>query len=230
MTFRLVYRFGCLLLGWLRLPARSCAARDVEILVLRHQLAVLQRSSRKPVFTGGDRAVLAVLLRLRGKRHRSALKLLVTPRTVLRRHARLVAKEWTCPHRRPGRPPKPGALRALVLRLARENDGWGYRRIHGELLNLGWKVAASTVWEIVQRAGVDPAPQRADRSWARFLKAQAAGIWATDVFHVDTVFLRRLFVLCFIEHGTRRVHIAGVTRSVTADWETQCARNLGLQS
>ncbi|MGI5133215.1 hypothetical protein [Streptomyces sp. CA-106110] len=216
MTFRLVYRFGCLLLGWLRLLARSSAAKDVEILVLRHQLAVLQRSSRKAVFTGGDRAMLAALLRLLGKRHRSALKLLVTPRTVLRWHARLVAKKWTYPHRRPGRPPKSEALRALVLRLARENDGGGYRRIHGELLNLGWKVAASTVWEILQRAGVDPAPQRADRSWAKFLKAQAAGIWTTDVFHVDTVFLRRLFVLFFVEHGTRRVHIAGVTRNVTA--------------
>ncbi|MFF3877628.1 hypothetical protein [Streptomyces sp. NPDC001978] len=97
MTFRLVYRFGCVLLGWLRLPARSCAAKDVEILVLRHQLAILQRSSPKPVFTGGDRAVLAALLRLLDKRHRSSLKLLVTPRTVLRRHARLVAKKWTYP-------------------------------------------------------------------------------------------------------------------------------------
>ncbi|MGW1803400.1 integrase core domain-containing protein [Streptomyces sp. NPDC001984] len=226
MTFRLAYRFGCLLLGWLRLLARSSAAKDVEILVLRQQLAVLQRSSLKPAFTRGDRAVFAALLRLLSKRHRSALKLLVTPRTVLCWHARLVAKKWTYAHRGPGRPAKPEALRALVLRLARENDGWGYRRIHGELLNLGWKVAASTVWEILQHAGVDPAPQRTSRSWTRFLKAQVTGILAVDVFHVDTVFLRRLFVLFFIEHGTRRVHIAGVTRHVTAAWATQCARNL----
>ncbi|MFB9573493.1 integrase core domain-containing protein [Streptomyces yanii] len=226
MTLRLVYRFACLMLGWLRLLARSSAAKDVEILVLRHQLAVLQRSSPKPAFSRGDRAVLAALLRPLSKRHRSTLKLLVTPRTVLRWHARLVAKKWTYPHRGPGRPAKPEALRALVLRLARENDGWGYRRIHGELLNLGWKVAASTVWEILQRAGVDPAPRRADRSWAKFLTAQAQGILAVDVFHVDTVFLRRLFVLFFIEHGTRRVHIAGVTRNVTAEWATQQARNL----
>ncbi|MFD4552367.1 integrase core domain-containing protein [Streptomyces sp. NPDC058251] len=130
------------------------------------------------------------------------------------------------PPRRPGRPAKPEALRALVLRLARENDTWGYRRIHGELLALGWKVAASTVWEILQRAGIDPAPQRADRSWAKFLKAQAQGILAVDVLHVDTVLLRRLFVLFFIEHGSRRVHIAGVTRNVTAAWATQQARNL----
>ena len=226
MTFRLVYRFGCLLLGWLHMLARSSAAKDVEILVLRHQLAVLQRSSPKPVSTGGDRAVLAALLRLLNKRHRSALKLLASPRTVLRWHARLVAKKWTHPHRRPGRPAKPEALRALVLRPARENDGWGYRRIQGELLNLGWKVAASTVWEILQRAGVYPAPQRADRSWAKFLKAQAGSILAVDVFHVDTVILRRLFVLFFVEHGTRRVHIAGVTRNVTAAWVVQQARNL----
>jgi hypothetical protein len=221
VTFRLAYRFGCLLLGGLRLLARSSAAKDVEILVHRHQLAVLQRSSPKPAFTRGDRAVIAALLRLLSKRHRSALNLLVTPRTVLRWHARLVAKKWTHPHRGPGRPAKPDALRALVLRLARENDGWGYRRI-----TLGWKVAASTVWEILKQADIDPAPQRASRSWAKFLKAQAAGILAVDVLHVDTVFLRRLFVLFFIEHGTRRVHIAGVTRNVTAQWAAQQARNL----
>ncbi|MFE7392657.1 integrase core domain-containing protein [Streptomyces sp. NPDC057582] len=226
MTFCLVYRFGCLLLGWLRLLARSSAAKNVEILMLRHQLAVLQRSNPKPAFTRGDRAVLAALLRLLTKRHRSALKLLVTPRIVLRWHARPAAKKWTYPRRRPGRPAKPEALRALVLRLARENDGWGYRRIHGELLNLGWKVAASTVWEILQQADIDPVPQRADRSRGRFLKAQAQGVLSVDVFHVDTVFLRRLFVLFFIEHGTRRVHIAGVTRHITAAWATQCARTL----
>lgn len=212
--------------SWLRLLARSSAAKDVEILVLRRQLAVLQRSSPKPAFSCGDRAVLAALLRLLSKRRRSALKLLVTPRTVLCWHARLVARKWTYRHRDPGRPAKPEALRALVLRLARENDGWGYRRIHGELLNLGWKVAASTVWEILKQAGVDPAPQRADRSWSRFLAAQAQGIIAVDVLHVDTVCLRRVFVLFFIEHGTRRVHIAGVTRNVTAEWATQQARNL----
>ncbi|MGW0771056.1 hypothetical protein [Streptomyces sp. NPDC002676] len=213
MTFRLVCRFGCLLLGWLRLLARSFTAKEVEILVLRHQLAVLQRSSPKPAFGGADRAVLAALLRLLSKRRRSALRLLVTPRTVLRWHARLVAKKWTCPHRGPGRPAKLEALRALVLCLARENDGWGYRRIHGELLNLGWKVAALTVWEILQRAGAAPASQRASRSWAKFLTAQGQGILAVDILHVDTVFLRRLFVLFFIEYGTRRVHIGGGTRN-----------------
>ncbi|MFC5787775.1 integrase [Streptomyces aureus] len=226
MTFHLVYRFGRLLLGWLRLLARSSAAKDAEIPVLRHQLTVLQRTSPKPAFTPGDHALLAALLRLLSKRHRSALKLLVTPRTVLRWHARLVAKKWTYPHQGPGRPAKPEALRALVLRLARENNGWGYHRIHGELINLGWKVAASTVWEILQRTDIDPAPQRADRSWAKFLTSQAQGILAVDVFHVDSVFLRRFFVLFFVQHGSRRVRIAGVTRNVTAQWATQQARNL----
>ncbi|GAA1934306.1 integrase core domain-containing protein [Streptantibioticus ferralitis] len=226
MTFRLAYRFGCLLLGWLHLLARSSAAKDVEILVLRHQLSVLERGRPKPAFSLGDRAAITALVRLLTKRQRLNLKLLVTPRTVLRWHAMLVARKWTYPHRGPGRPAKPEALRALMLRLARENDGWGYRRIHGELLNLAWKVVASTIWEILQRAGVDPAPQRADHSWAKFLTAQAQGILAVDVFYVDTVFLRRLFVLFFVEHGSRRVHIAGVTRNVTAQWATQQARNL----
>ncbi|MFF3910189.1 hypothetical protein ACFYZJ_30405 [Streptomyces sp. NPDC001848] len=218
MTFRLVHRFNCLLLDWLRLLARSSAAKDVEIPVLRHQLAVLQRSNPKPAFSLGDRAVLAALLRLLSKRRRSALKLLVTtPRSVLRRHARLVTQKWTYPRRGPAARPGPRHCASWLLPLARENDGWGYRRIHGELLNLGWKVAASTAWEILQRAGGDPAPQRAGRSWPKFLTAQAHGILAVDVFHVDTVFLRHLFVLFFIEHGTRRVHIAGVTRNVTAE-------------
>ncbi|WP_459647840.1 transposase family protein [Kitasatospora sp. Ki12] len=194
--------------------------------MLRHQLSVLERGRPKPPVTIGDRAVIAALVRLLSKRQHLSLKLLINPRTVLRWHASLVARKWTYPHRGPGRPAKPEALRALVLRLARENHIWGYRRIHGELLNLGWKVAASTIWEILQRAGVDPAPQRADRSWVKFLSAQAASILAVDVFHVDTVFLRRLFVLFFIEHGTRRVHIAGVTRRVAAEWATQQARNV----
>ncbi|MFI6689854.1 integrase [Streptomyces sp. NPDC050485] len=226
MRFRLVYRFGCLVLGWLRLLARSSAAKDVGMLVLRHQLSVLERGRPKPAFALGDRAVVAALVRLLSRRQRLSLRLLVTPRTVLRWHAGLVARKWTCPRRGPGRPPKPAALRALALCLARENDTWGYRRIHGELRTMGWKVAASTIWEILKQAGVDPVPGRADRSWSKFLTAQAQGILAVDVFHVDTVLLRRVFVLFFIGHGTRRVHIAGVTRHVTAAWAAQRARDL----
>nr|WP_324606701.1 IS3 family transposase [Kitasatospora azatica] len=134
--------------------ARSSAAKDAEILVLRHQLSVLERGRPKQPFALGDRAVIAALVGLLSKRQRLSLKLSITPRTVLRWHARLVARKWTYPHRGPGRPAKPEALRALVLRLARENDTWGYRRIHGELLNLGWKVAASTIWEILKKAGI----------------------------------------------------------------------------
>ncbi|MGY0063433.1 integrase core domain-containing protein [Streptomyces sp. LZ34] len=144
---------------------------------------------------------------------------------MLRWHARLIAWKWTYPSRRPGRPPKPEALRQLVLRLARENPGWGYRRVHGELLGLGRKVAASTVWSILKQAGIDPSPQCVGCSWAVFLKAQASAIVATDLFHIDTVFLRRWFVLLFIDHGTRHVHIAGVTRHPTGPWITQQAWN-----
>ncbi|MFD8089348.1 integrase core domain-containing protein [Streptomyces malaysiensis] len=136
-----------------------------------------------------------------------------------------MARKWTCPRRRPGRSPKPEALRQLVLRLARESPGWGYRRINGELLGLGRRLGASTVWEILQKAGIDPAPQRTNQSWPVFLKAQASAIVATDLFHIDTVFLRRWFVLFLIDHGTRHVHIVGVTRHPTGPWSTQQTRN-----
>ncbi|MER7795599.1 integrase, partial [Streptomyces sp. NPDC097640] len=168
---------------------------------------------------------MAALLRIVSKQRRTQVALLVTPRPVLRWHARLIARKWTYPSRRPGRPPKPEALRQLVTRLARENPGWGYRRIHGELLGLGRSIAASTVWSILKEAGIDPSPQRTDHSWSVFLKAQATAIVATDLFHIDTVFLRRWFVLLFIEHGTRRIHIAGITRHPTGPWATQQARN-----
>ena len=225
VALRLIYRLACQLFRWLALLARSSAVKDIEILVLRHQLAVAQRTRPRPRFSWNDRAIMAALLRMVNNKHRARLALLVTPRSVLRWHARLVARKWTYPRRRPSRPPQPEALRQLVLRLARENPGWGYRRIHGELLNLERKIGASTVWEILKKAGIDPAPQRMDSSWSAFLKAQAAAIVATDLFHVDTIFLRRWFVLFFIDHGTRRVHIAGVTRNPTGSWITQQARN-----
>ncbi|WP_230993587.1 hypothetical protein [Streptomyces endocoffeicus] len=191
MAIRLIYQLGSQISRWLALPARSSAAKDIEILMLRHQLTVAQRIHPRPRFSWSDRAVMAALLRMTNKQQRSQLALLVTPRSLLRRHTRIVARKWTYPRRNPGRPPKPEALRQLVLRLARENPGWGYRRIHGELLNLGPKLGASTVREISQKAGIDPAPQRTNQSWPAFLKAQASAIEATDLFHIDTAFPRR---------------------------------------
>ncbi|MFE2443081.1 integrase [Streptomyces sp. NPDC059426] len=168
---------------------------------------------------------MTALLRLVSKQRRTQMALLVTPRSVLRRHSRLIAWKWTYPSRRPGRPPKPETLRQLVVRPARENPRWGYRRIHGELVGPRRDTAASTVRSILKEAEIDPSPQRTDRSWSVFLKAQATAIVATDLFHIDAVFLRRWFVLFFIEHDTRRVHIAGITRHPTGPWVTQQARN-----
>jgi putative transposase len=150
----------------------------------------------------------------------------VTPETLLRWHRQLVKRHWTKPHRPPGRPSIPPQLRQLILRMAAENSTWGYRRIHGELTRLGYKLAPSTVWLLLKRAGIDPAPRRAGLTWRQFLSAQAEGIVACDFFHVDTVLLRRLYVLFVIELATRRVHVLGVTTSPTGAWVTQQARNL----
>ena len=151
---------------------------------------------------------------------------LVSPRTLLRWHARLVARRWTYPRRQPGRPATSPTVRALVLRMARENPRWGYRRIQGELVGLGHPIAASTVWAILKKAGLDPAPRRSGPTWRQFLTAQAHAILAVDFAHVDTVFLRRLYILVVIEHGRRRVHLAGITAHPTGAWVTQQARNL----
>lgn len=148
-------------------------------------------------------------------------RLFVAPETVLRWHRDLVRRRWTVP-RRCGRPPTQPAIRQLVLRMAAENPGWGYRRIHGELIGLGHQLAPSTVWLILRRAGIDPAPQRAGQSWRQFLTAQAEGILACDFAHVDTV----LYVLFVIEVATRRIWLLGVTGHPDGGWVTQCARNL----
>ena len=153
----------------------------------------------------------------------------VTPATLLAWHHRLAAKKYdTSKRRKPGRPPTARSIARLVVRLATENPLWGYRRIHGELTKLGLAVAPSTVWEILHAAGIDPAPRRAGPTWRQFLTAQAAGILAVDFLHVDTVLLKRLYVLVFIEHGTRRIHIGGVTAHPTGEWTVQQARNLAL--
>ena len=224
MAFRLAYLMLARVLSWLALLARSDAAKDVEILVLRHEVAVLRRNNPRPRMSWLDRAVLSALSKLLPPPLRQLR--LVSPRTLLRWHARLVARSWTYPHRRPGRSPTATSIRALVLRIARENPGWGYRRIRGELVGLGHPIAASTVWAILKAAGLDPAPRRSGPTWQQFLAAQAHAILAIDFAHVDTVFLRRLYVLVVIEHGRRRVHLAGITAHPTGAWVTQQARNL----
>ena len=224
MALKLIYVMFSKLLGWMVLRTRSDTTKEIEILVLRHQLAVLQRRTPRPRMSWTDRAVIAALARLLPVRRRVGL--LVTPSTILRWHRLLVARRWTTQPARPGRPAIPAGLRALVLRLATENPTWGYRRIHGELAGLGYRIGASTVWKILHSAGIDPSPRRAGPSWAEFLRGQAHGIVACDLFHLDTITLRRLYVFFVIEHTTRRVHILGVTTHPTGAWLTQQARNL----
>jgi putative transposase len=208
---RFAYLAGLRVFGWLALLARSDRARDAEILILRHQVAVLQRQVKTPRLSWADRAVLAALARLLPRSRLRQLRLIVSPGTLLRWHASLVRRHWAYPRRAPGRPRTAPAIRALVLEMAWDNPTWGYRRIHGELTGLGHELAPSTVWRILKDAGIDPAPRRSGQAWRAFLDAQAKTILAADLFHVDTVLLRRLYVLFFIEHGTRRVHLAGIT-------------------
>jgi putative transposase len=198
------------------------------LLVLRHENAVLRRHVGRVRYESADRAWFAALARLVPRRRWGEV-FPVTPATLLAWHRRLVAGKYdTSRRRRPRRPPtSPGIVR-LVVCLARENPLWGQRRIHGELIKLGVSVAPSTVWEILRAAGIDPAPRRSGPTWPQFLHAQAAGILAVDFLHVDTVLLKRIYVLVFIEHGTRRMHLGGVTAHPTGDWTAQQARNLAL--
>jgi putative transposase len=220
----LIYVMLTKLLGWIVLRARADTSKDIEILVLRHQLAVVRRRTPRPRMRWTDRAVIAALTRLLPVRRRFGL--FVTPSTILRWHRQLVARRWTIQHARPGRPAIPAGLRALVVRLATDNPTWGYRRIHGELAGLGYQIGASTVWKILNGVGIEPAPRRAGPSWTEFLRAQAHAILACDLLHLDTIGLRRLYVFFVIEHATRRVHILGVTAHPTGAWLIQQARNL----
>lgn len=224
MSASLVYLLLRQVLQMLTQLARDDGAKDVEILVLRHQVAVLRRHVHRPQLESADRIVLAVLSRLL-PRSRSPV-FFVTPATLLRWHRQLIARHWTYPHARRGRPPVDQQIRDLVLRLGRENPAWGHRRIQGELVGLGYQVAAGTVWKILNQAGVDPAPRRTGPTWKQFLSTQAHAMLACDFFTVDAVFLKRIYVLFFLELSTRRVHVVGVTAHPTGAWVAQQARNL----
>jgi putative transposase len=206
--------------------ARGDAAKDLEILVLRHQLSVLRRQTPRPRLQPADRALLAAVSRVLPRSRWSCF--LVQPETLLRWHRRLVAGTWTYPHRQTGRPPLDPDVQQLIVRLATENPRWGYQRIKGELQRLGVHVSATAIRTTLRRHGLDPAPRRATTTWRAFLRQQAAGIMACDFFTVDTVWLRRLYVLFFIELDSRRVHLGGVTANPDGGWVTQQACNLLL--
>ena len=209
------------------LRLRSERGKDIEILLLRHQLQVLGRQVSRPRLTQADRVLLAAFSRVLGRERWSSF--LVTPATLLRWHRELVARRWTCSSRPVGRPATVTGIRQLVVRLATENSEWGYKRIHGELVGLGVNVAASTVWTILKDAGIGPAPRQEGLTWGEFLRQQAASILECDFLTVDTLFFKRFYVLFFIELATRRVRIGGITTNPDGPWVTQQARNLVMQ-
>jgi len=207
---------------------RAECAKDVELVLLRHQLSVLARQQQRPRLRPADRAFIAALARLLPHSRRHGL--VVTPATLLRWHRELVRRKWTYRQRKGGRPATGRALRELVLRLARENPGWGYQRIAGELIKLGFHISPSTIRRLLASAGLEPAPRRRAVSWPVFLRREAASLLACDFFTVETVTLRRLDVLFFIELGSRRVHLAGCTTNPSGAWVIQQARNLSFSN
>ncbi len=220
--YRILYRF---LAGLARLAVRSGRSKDLEIIVLRHQLTVLRRQIDRPDLNDADRTLLGAIAAAlpRPRRH----GWLVTPDTLLRWHRRRITRYGTQPQRPPGRPPTSTELRRLVVAMASENPTWGYRRIHGELVGLGHGIAPSTIWQILRSADIDPAPQRSSVTWSQFLRSQAAV--ACDFATIDTMILRRLYLLFFIDIPTRTVYLGGITEHPTGAWTTQAARNLFLR-
>jgi putative transposase len=214
----------------LGLSRREAWWKDAEILMLRHQLAVAlrERPGTPSRLTWPDRAWLALLAGTLPAERLAGLRLIVTPATILRWHHDIVRRRWARLSRRgrSGRPPMPRTVRSAVLRLARENESWGYRRIHGELAGLGIIVAPSTVWQILKDAGIDPAPRRDGPGWAEFLRSQAQGILALDFFTADLLNGTKVYVLAVIEHSSRRVRVLGATEHPVQSWVVQQARNL----
>jgi hypothetical protein len=209
------------------LLARPRRSKELEILVLRHELAVLRRQTGRPRLTRADRALFAALSRALP---RTAWKnLAVKPDTLLRWHRQLVARRWTYAHRNPGRPLLERSLRELILRLARENPHWGYKRIAGELCGLGISVSATSVRKVLLEARLQPAPERMRSSWRGFLRAQAASVLACDFLTVETAFLQRMYVLFFISLATRRIEYVACSSHPDGRWVAQQARNLVMK-
>ena len=223
MTLSFLYRLIRRVAEAVRIHQMDGVAKDAEILVLRHQLAVLERQVARPRFTWSDRALVSALARLVPRERWASF--LVTPETILRWHRTLVRRRWTYPHRKPGRPALPHETVELIVRLARENPRWGYLRIVGELKKLGVAVSKTSVAAVLRRHRLPPAPRRSGPTWCEFLRAQAKGILTTDLFTVDTITLRRFYVLFVIEIDRRRVHVLGVTANPIGPWVTQVARN-----
>src|SRR6266542_2137843 len=214
-------------LGWLG-RGSSIRALELENTVLRHEVRLLRRQRRRLDLRRLDRAVLAAASRAIPRDRWSLF--LVRPQTLLRWHRELIRRKWNYSKRgKPGRPQTDPEIRALIRRLGRENRRWGCVRIQGELRKLGIRIGATTIRSILRRSGLGPASRGPDPNWRAFLRTQASGILATDFFTVETVMLRTLFVLFFIELSTRRVHIAGVTAHPDSAWVTQQARNLAIE-
>jgi putative transposase len=229
MCLRFVFLLVTRVAAGLRLSRREEMWKTAEILILRHQLAVLQRRQpRRPKLNWADRALLATLLGVIPKARRQGLRLLVTPDTIVRWHRDIVRRRWAVRSAcgRTGRPATRRSIRALVRRLARENPNWGYRRIHGELAGLGVKVAASTVWEILKASGIDPGRRQTGPTWSQFLRSQAEAILACAFFTADLLDGTQAYALAVIEHASRRIRNLGITLHPTGEWTAQQARNL----
>jgi putative transposase len=224
VIFSVVYLVVRCLLGGLMVLTRREVSKDAELLVLRHENAVLRRQIGRGPVPAGRPAVAGGAVPADPRRWGEVFA--VTPATLLAWHRRLVTRKWDYTSlRRPGRPSTAAAIRKLVIRIATDNPTWGHRRVQGEHVKFGHPIAASTVWQILHDAGIDPAPRRTGPTWKQFLTAQARGIIAADFVHVDTVLLRRLYALIEIEHGTRRAHLAGITANPDGAWTTLAARN-----